>query len=33
MTAIAKAIVPSMVFFVRGHRRLPYFFPTILAFD
>ena len=33
ITATANAIVPSTVFFVRGHRLVPYFLPTILAFD
>ena len=31
ITAIAKAIVPSSVFFVRGQCRRPYFFPIMLA--
>jgi hypothetical protein len=33
ITATANAIVPSTVFFTRGHRLVPYFFPTILACD
>ena len=32
MTAIANAIDPSTVLFVRSHCLFPYFFPIMLAF-